>query len=69
MCNINYKRWSVYHRDSEMPIILYATSEECAKVLGVSRATFFSYLSRFKKGEPYPKKYLIYEDEMEDDDV
>lgn len=67
-CN-PYKRFSVYKRKDEMPVILYATAEECAEAMGCTRATFFSYLSRFKKGYKYPKKYLIYEDIVEDEEV
>jgi predicted DNA-binding protein (UPF0251 family) len=52
-----------------MPVMLYGTAYECAAAMGVSRSTFFTYLSRFRKGMKYPKKYLIYEDEMEDEDV
>ncbi len=68
MPRIPYKRFSVYRREDEMPVILYATAEECAEAMGCSRDTFFTYLSRFKKGMMYPKKYLIYEDEVEEED-
>lgn len=67
-CNC-YKRFSIYRRDDEMPVILYATANECAEAIGCTRATFFTYLSRFRKGKRYPKNYLIYEDELEDEDV
>ena len=63
-----YKRFSVYYRKDEMPVMLYGTAYECAAAMGVSRSTFFTYLSRFRKGMRYPKKYLIYEDEVEEED-
>lgn len=61
-----YKRFSVYLRDGEMPLIIYATAKECAEAMGCKVSTFFTYLSRFRKGKPYPKKFMIYEDEVED---
>lgn len=64
-----YKRYSVYYSGSEMPVILFATARECAAAMGVCLNTFFGYLSRFNKGYKYPKKYLIYEDEIDLDDI
>lgn len=63
-----YKRYSVYHRIGEMPLIIFATAHECAEAMGCNIHTFFSYLSRFNKGRPYPKNYLIYEDEIDEDE-
>lgn len=63
-----YKRYSVYRRDDEMPLIIFATAHECAEAMGCNIHTFFSYLSRFNKGRPYPKKYLIYEDEIDEEE-
>jgi hypothetical protein len=51
-----------------MPLIIFATAHECAKAMGCDIHTFFSYLSRFNKGRPYPKKYLIYEDEIDEEE-
>lgn len=63
-----YKRYSVYRRNNEMPVIIFATAKECAEAMGCNPQTFASYLSRFKKGKPYPKNYLIYEDEIDEDE-
>ena len=63
-----YKRYSVYHRDNEMPLIIFATASECAAALGCDVRTFYAYLSRFNAGKPYPKNYLIYEDELDEDE-
>jgi hypothetical protein len=64
-----YKRFSVYYRNSEMPLIIYATAKECAEAMDCTVGTFYSYLSRFKKGNPYQKKYLIYEDETDEKEL
>ena len=54
-----YKRYSVYRRDDDMPLIIFATANECAAALGCDVRSFYSYLSRCSKGKPYPKKYVI----------
>ncbi len=64
-----YKRYSVYLRDDEMPLIIFATSHECAEAMGCNIRTFFSYLARFRKGMRYPKKYMIYEDEIDEEEL
>lgn len=68
MSKLCYKRYSVYHRDNEMPLIIFATAQECAEAMGCNPRTFASYLSRFKKGKPHPKNYLIYEDEIDEEE-
>ena len=68
MSKLCYKRYSVYRRDNEMPLIIFATAKECAEAMGCDVRTFYSYLSRFSKGMPYPKNYLIYEDEIDEDE-
>ena len=59
------KRYSVYYKKDETPLIIYATSKECAKEMGVSEASFYSYCYRTKKGSV--RKWLVYEDEMDDE--
>ena len=64
----SYKRYSVYLRKDDTPVIIFASAEECASVLGCAIVTFYSYLSKQRKGIPYPKKYCIYEDEVSEED-
>lgn len=61
---IRYRRYSVYRRSDEMPIIIFATAEKCAEAIGCKVDTFRSYLSRQKKGYAYPKNILIYQDQV-----
>lgn len=63
-----FRRYSVYRRSDEMPIIIFATAEKCAAAIGCTVDTFRSYLSRQKKGYPYPKSVLIYQDEVTEED-
>lgn len=63
-----HNRYSVYHRVDETPVIIFATANECAAAMKCNVNTFYAYLSRFNKGKPYPKKYLIYEDEMDEEE-
>lgn len=61
------KRYSVYHKKTEMPLILYAKAEECAKAMGIAPNSFFKRIMRMKSGKIEPYKWLIYEDEVDDD--
>lgn len=66
--NYYKKRYSVYHKGSELPLIIYASSQECAQVMGVTMPSFYSYVSRTKSGK-VTGRWLVYEDEREDDDA
>lgn len=63
----HYKLYSVYDRDTDLPIIIHATSRECAEWLGIKEMTFRSYLAHRRHGTRNDK-YVIYEDEPEDDE-
>lgn len=66
---IPLKRYSVYRKKDDMPIVIFATARECAAALGITHQTFRSYLSRQQKGEKYPRKIVIYHDEIDMDDI
>lgn len=68
MAGICKHRYSVYHKDSELPLILYGTSTECAEAMGVSRNTFYRYLVRMRQGKIKLRKWLVFEDEVEDEE-
>lgn len=59
-----YKRYSVYLREDDTPVIIFATAEECAAAIGCTVGTFHCYLYQQRKGLHRPKKYAIYEDEV-----
>ena len=56
------KYYSVYRRKTDMPVIIHATIDECMKIMGVSKATFWCYTSHTKHGTR-KCKYEIFVDE------
>lgn len=62
-----YKFYSVYDRDTDLPIIIHATIKECVEQLGITEETFRTYVSHTKHGTRNDK-YQIYVDEPEDED-
>ena len=63
----HFKRYSVYRKKDETPLILYATSDECAKAMGIKRNSFYRYVLENRTGEHKRKKWLVYEDEVDED--
>ena len=59
-------RYSVYHAKTEVPVIIYGTSKECAEVMGIKVNSFYRYLCRMRGGKIKLRKWLVYEDEVED---
>ena len=60
------KRYSVYHVKTDIPLIIYATSKECAKAMGVKLNSFYRYIVRMRQGKIKLRKWSVYEDEKED---
>lgn len=60
---VNY--YSVYNRKTDMPVIIHGNTLECIKAMGVSQATFYTYLSHTKHGTR-KCKYEVYEDEEDE---
>ena len=60
------KRYSVYDSKTEMPLIIYGTSKECAKAMGVTLNSFYRYLIRVREGKIKLHKWLVYEDEVDE---
>ena len=61
-------RYSVYHKKSELPLILYGSSKECAKAMGIKVNSFYRYICRMRQGKIKLRKWLVYEDELEEED-
>lgn len=63
-------RYSVYNPKDDMPIIISGTIEECAKALGIKRASFDAEASRQRHGIRYKgsklRKRIIVRDEIDD---
>jgi hypothetical protein len=61
----NTKMYSVYQVKDEMPVILYASATDCAKALGITRASFYRKITWLKEGKIKPMDYLMFENERE----
>lgn len=57
--------YSVYRRKTDMPVVIHGTVWECLKVMGVSQATFYCYVSHTKYGTR-KCKYEIFIDERDE---
>lgn len=54
MNNKKCNRYTVYNNKTDFPVIVYGTSEECAKAMGITLNTFYK-LTSYKK----TKKWFI----------
>ena len=60
------KRYSVYRKATDMPLVVYATAKECAAAMGMSLNSFYRALAREREGKIHPRRWEIYEDEVEE---
>lgn len=60
-----WKRYSVYHRKTDEPLVIYGTSKECAKAMGIRVNSFYRYIVRMRQGKIKLRKWLVYEDEVD----
>ena len=58
------KMYSVYDAKTDRPLIIYATSKECAKAMGITLNSFHRYLVRMRQGKIKPYKWAVYEDDV-----
>lgn len=58
-------RYSIYDAENDTPIIIHATSMQCAKRLGLKLESFYSQASRQRKGRQNDgrTKYIIITEE------
>lgn len=59
-------RYSVYHKKTDVPLIIYATSAECAKAMGIKVNSFYRYICIMRGGKINLRKWNVYEDGPED---
>lgn len=59
------RRYSVYERGTDRPIVIYGLTHECAEAMGISVDSFYKAVHRQRHGEPI-KKYEIFEDDFEE---
>ena len=64
-----FQRYSVYHKATDMPLIVYATAAECAAAMGIRKDSFYRYIVRIRSGINL-RKWAVYigeTDETEED--
>ena len=59
----NAKKYSVYSAKTDLPVIIYASSKECAKAMGIRVNSFYRFVCRMRSGKYKQRKWLVYEDE------
>ncbi len=64
---MQYRRYSMYTMEDDMPIAIYETAERCAEILGIDVTSFRSYLSRQRHGV-YCRGVQIYRDDVDPGD-
>ena len=61
-----YKYYSVYNRKTDFPVIIHGTTSECMRIMGVSQATFYCYVTHTRNGTR-KCKYEIFVDREDED--
>lgn len=59
------KKYSVYDKRTDQPVIIGGTAEECAAAMGVATWTFYVEYSKLKNGKLKSNKWEIF---LDDDD-
>lgn len=62
-------RYSVYNKETDMPVAVYATSKECASAMGIRLQSFYKYIWRVREGKHESVKWDIYQDEIDEECV
>lgn len=61
------RKYSVYERGTDRPIMIHGTAEECAAAMGVRTNTFYIYVMRQNKGRPQRIEIFVDDPDEEDD--
>jgi len=56
------KRYSVYRKGTDLPVVVYGTAQQCARAMGIKINTFYHYVNRIREGKRDLKKFDVYED-------
>lgn len=56
------RMYSVYSKKTDQPLIIYATSKDCAKAMGIKVNSFYRYICRMRGGKIELRKWVVYED-------
>ena len=60
------KKYSVYRTKTDMPVIIYANSRDCANAMGITLNSFYKYICKMRGGKIKMRKWEVYEDEVEE---
>lgn len=60
------RKYSVYDRRTDMPVLIHGTAAECAACMGIDTNSFYHSLKRSQAGRS-KTKYEIFIDEDQDD--
>lgn len=60
------RKYSVYERGTDRPIMIHGTAAECAAAMGVRTNTFYIYVMRQNKG--WPQRIEIFMDDPDEED-
>lgn len=61
------KYYSVYNRHTDLPVYVHGTRDECRAAAGLTVSSFYSYVTRTRRGQE-KGKYEIYVDEEDLED-
>ena len=59
--------YSVYKRRTDEPVIIHAKAPECLEATGLTKSSFYSYVTWTRYGSR-KRKYLIYVDDPDEED-
>lgn len=60
------RKYSVYHKDTDQPLIVYASAKECAAAMGIKTNSFYRYICRMRGGKIKLRKWQVYLDSEEE---
>lgn len=67
MPRVYYKYYSVYNRHTDEPVIIHGTTPECMAATGLTKRSFYIYVTRTRQNAK-KGKYDIYVDDPEEDE-
>ncbi len=60
------RRYSVYRKEDDMPIIIHGLSGECAAAMGITKNSFYRYMVRLDHGIKL-RKYEVFLDDPDEE--
>lgn len=60
------RKYSVYDRHTDMPVLIHGTAEQCAKCMGIKLNSFYRTLMRQREGSSASKYEIVVDDDYDD---